>query len=266
MTWQDFPGIAGAIFSAWIPASLLSLIPHKRNLLTRLGQFLLVVGTLLVAIFIGGLWVSLERPPLRTLGETRLWYALFLPLCALAAELRWRIPWLRAYCLAMASLFLTLALVYPESHNKTLPPALQSGWFVPHVIVYIVGYACLGASALVGIKGLLGRKKHEPHQTLTAGNTLVVIGFFFVNTGLIFGAFWAKEAWGHYWTWDPKETWAFLTWLFYLGYLHLQFQGKLSHRTSFLCLVVGFGVLLMCWFGLNYLMTAQQSVHTYGTG
>jgi len=80
---------------------------------------------------------------------------------------------------------------------------------------------------------------------------------------LLFGALWAKEAWGHYWTWDPKETWAFITWIIYLLYLHFRYPQKLTANQLFWTLLIAFLVLLMCWFGVNYLPSAANSIHTY---
>jgi ABC-type transport system involved in cytochrome c biogenesis permease subunit len=91
----------------------------------------------------------------------------------------------------------------------------------------------------------------------------VYIGFGFLTLGLVFGAFWAKEAWGHYWTWDPKETWAMITWLAYLLYIHYRLVNKKDTDKALWILVVAFVLLLVCWFGINYLAIGESSVHTY---
>jgi ABC-type transport system involved in cytochrome c biogenesis permease subunit len=82
--------------------------------------------------------------------------------------------------------------------------------------------------------------------------------------GLLFGALWAKEAWGHYWTWDPKETWAFLTWAIYLAYIHIRLRHPQAVRPAAIFLLVAVAVLGTCWFGVNYLPSAKNSVHAYG--
>ena len=105
-------------------------------------------------------------------------------------------------------------------------------------------------------------KKHGNNLIKNADN-LVYLGFAFLTMGLLFGALWAKEAWGHYWTWDPKETWAFLTWAAYLIYIHGRIRNSLKEKTALWVLVFGFIILLMCWFGVNYLPSAANSVHTY---
>ena len=77
------------------------------------------------------------------------------------------------------------------------------------------------------------------------------------------GALWAKEAWGDYWTWDPKETWAFATWLSYLLYLHLRPANR-DANTLFALLVFSFILLQMCWWGINFLPSAKgASIHVY---
>ncbi len=154
--------------------------------------------------------------------------------------------------------------MHPENFSKTLMPALQSPWFVPHVVVYIFAYAFLAASSLVAVRGLYQHyyKKLDNKVMLMADN-LVYLGFSFLSLGLLFGALWAKEAWGHYWTWDPKETWALITWLGYLIYIHRRYHVPSVFKSSLWILALAFVILLVCWFGVNYLPSAQFSVHTY---
>ena len=161
-------------------------------------------------------------------------------------------------------LFLFINYLHPETYEKTLMPALQSPWFVPHVIVYILAYNLLFISSLVAVYGLYQfYKKKLEQSTLKLADNLVYIGFAFLTFGLLFGALWAKEAWGHYWTWDPKETWAFLTWLSYLIYLHFRIYQPKKVKAPLWTLSLAFIILMICWFGINYLPSAQNSVHVY---
>lgn len=143
-------------------------------------------------------------------------------------------------------------------------PALQSPWFVPHVVVYILSYAMLSVSALIAFYGLIrtAQKKYT-ENILNLADNIVYIGFAFLTLGLLFGALWAKEAWGHYWTWDPKETWALLTWLSYLLYIHFRFKHKQKIVIALWILALAFIVLMICWVGINYLAVSGNSVHTY---
>ena len=168
---------------------------------------LTVVGTMLFAVFIMGLWYSLERPPLRTMGETRLWYSFFMPVAGLLTYARWRYKWVLSFSTLMAAVFIGINLLKPEIHSKALMPALQSPWFAPHVIVYMFAYALLGATVLLALWMLYRGSDLEIEMV----DNLVNVGVVFLTIGMLFGAIWAKEAWGHYWSWDPKETWAATT-------------------------------------------------------
>ena len=160
-----------------------------------------------------------------------------------------------------ASLF---AYFFFDSYNtKTLVPALQSPWFAPHVFVYIFAYALLGIAVVIAI---YTRMKNNSQFSIIHSqlDSLVYVSFAFLTIGMLFGALWAKEAWGHYWSWDPKETWAAITWIAYLIYIHYRRLPQQSNRMAFWMLIVSFVLLQMCWWGINYLPSAQgSSVHTY---
>lgn len=224
-----------------------------------------VAGLAIFMAFIVGMWVSLERPPLRTMGETRLWYSFFLPVAGIITYIRWRYKWILSFSTVMSLVFICINLFKPEIHNKTLMPALQSPWFAPHVIVYMFAYATLGAGAVVAVYLLVRSRKTaiEP-GVMNLCDNLVYVGTAFLTIGMLFGALWAKEAWGHYWSWDPKETWAAATWLGNLLYIHFRFQKNKQYRSALGILVFAFILLQVCWFGVNYLPSAQgNSVHVY---
>ncbi|MDV7393928.1 cytochrome c biogenesis protein CcsA, partial [Arthrospira platensis SPKY1] len=103
----------------------------------------------------------------------------------------------------------------------------------------------------------------QANQLLASADQMVYAGYAFLTTGLLFGALWAKEAWGHYWTWDPKETWAFITWALYLIYIHFRVEHPGLKKQALWILAAAFVFLLICWIGVNYLPSASTSVHTY---
>ena len=158
--------------------------------------------------------------------------------------------WIYFGLAVFASLF---AYFFFDSYNtKTLVPALQSPWFAPHVFVYIFAYALLGVAVIIAWWKRV--------------DDLVYVSFAFLTIGMLFGALWAKEAWGHYWSWDPKETWAAITWIAYLIYIHYRLTPRHRKRLVLWMLIGSFVLLQMCWWGINYLPSAQgSSVHTYST-
>jgi ABC-type transport system involved in cytochrome c biogenesis permease subunit len=265
MTWINFPLYAYLTSALWV-VGLLFIMLVKSKTYNWFGAVFLILGVGGLACFTINLWINLERPPFRTLAETRLWYSIFLSVIGIIIYYRWKIFWMLAYTLTLAVLFMFINIMNPDTFDKTLMPALQSPWFIPHVVVYIIAYAFLAVSSLTAIKGLvLIQRKYDFEPTLKLADNMVYLGFAFLTFGLLFGALWAKEAWGHYWTWDPKETWALLTWLVYLIFIHFRVNKKHHVKQAFWVLSLAFIILLICWFGINYLPAAQNSVHVYSS-
>ncbi|ATA90407.1 cytochrome c assembly protein [Capnocytophaga stomatis] len=261
--WQYFNYITFVTLALWIVSGI--FIYSKSPIYRKLSLFFHLLATVIIGVFIAKLWIELDRPPLRTLAETRIWYAFFMGLIGFSIYLLYRQKWMLNYSALMGVVFMLVTFFRPDTMNKTLMPALQSVWFIPHVIVYIFAYAMLGMASLTAIYGMyLCKKQKDTEKTALVTDQLIKIGYAFLTFGLLFGALWAKEAWGHYWTWDPKETWAFITWLAYLVYIHYKYKHKEKKQfNNFLIVVIAFLLLLVCWFGVNYLPTAQMSVHTY---
>jgi len=264
MDWLSFPIFA--LFTALFLTTGCGLLflKKKSQFLRFFSDILIVCGIGCMAVFISFLWIHLSRPPLRTLGETRLWHSFFLVLIGYIAYKRWNYSLFLLFCILMSMLFLLLNYLHPENYDKTLMPALQSVWFVPHVVVYILGYALLFGSAIVAVIGLSKYYfRHDDDTLIHMADNLVYLGFALLTLGLLFGALWAKQAWGNYWTWDPKETWALLTWLGYLIYIHLRNRQPNNTIAPLWILSLAFIILLVAWFGINYLPSAQNSVHVY---
>lgn len=92
----------------------------------------------------------------------------------------------------------------------------------------------------------------------------VSFGYVFLTVGMHMGAVWAKDAWGHYWNRDPKETWALITWLSYLVYIHYRKKNNHNIKLAYIMIIFSFFLLQFCWWGINYLPSAQGiSIHTY---
>ena len=259
MSWDIFVWFAIPAVLCWAAAAGLAWKDRRQ---AALG--LSLIGLLIYAAFIVGLWISLERPPLRTQGETRLWYSFFLALSGVVVYSRWRYKWILSFTTVLALVFICVNLFKPEIHNKTMMPALMSPWFVPHVIVYMISYAILGAATLMGIFLLFFRRGKVNDTEMLQMDNLVRVGLAFLTFGMLFGSLWAHEAWGTYWGWDPKETWAAITWLCYLLYIHFRSACPRNIRTALWLLLFAFICLQMCWWGINYLPSAKAvSVHVY---
>ena len=156
--------------------------------------------------------------------------------------------------------FMVINILKPEIHDQSLMPALQSVWFVPHVSIYMFSYALLGCATLLAVASLL-RPKLAVDDAI---ERLIYGGLAFLTIGMLTGALWAKDAWGAYWSWDAKESWAAVTWALYLVALHL--APAITPRRPkifYVVIILAFVALQMCWYGVTYLPSAQESVHSY---
>ncbi len=256
MTWSEFIWFALPAAALWLGAG--AVVYSRRGL----ANVLMICGIALFAVFIVGFWIHLERPPMRTMGETRLWYSLFLSVVGYLAFCRLRYPWILSFSSVVATVFVVVNLLKPEIHSKSLMPALQSGWFIPHVTSYIISYAMFGA-ATIGALIMLYRREVDRH-ILSFVDKMIHVGYGFLMLGLLMGALWAKDAWGHYWSWDPKETWAFITAAAYLAYIHIRLSGgERCTRLALWLVPIAFALLMFTWLGVASLPAASGSVHVY---
>ena len=160
-------------------------------------------------------------------------------------------------CAVIAACFFCVHHFMPILHSDTLVPALQSPWFKPHIIAYMLAYTLMASAAVITLYLLIRSKQGSL-------DNIVFVGISLITIGMLFGALWAKEAWGHYWSWDPKETWAAITWFSYLVYVHYRQIPTHRPRLALCVLLISFVLLQMCWWGINYLPSAQgSSVHVY---
>jgi cytochrome c-type biogenesis protein CcsB len=220
-----------------------------------------------------GRWLDTSQPPFKTLYESLVLLAACIAIVYFFVELVYRarilgLPGALGCVLAMAYAY---SSQYKEAVN--LPPALQSGWFIPHVVIYFFGYAALalacGAALLYLIRPKpvrLGRKDLVPDEAINLEALIdgaVRFGFALLTAGLLIGALWAKEAWGDYWVWDPKETWSLVSWLVFAAYLHLYYMGNWRGKRLAILVLVGFGAVIFTYLFMHLLPTADQSIHVY---
>ena len=158
-------------------------------------------------------------------------------------------------CVVVAVCFFCVHHFMPILHSDTLVPALQSPWFKPHIIAYMLAYTLMASAAVIAL--------FHPSR-LSPLTSIVYVGISLITIGMLFGALWAKEAWGHYWSWDPKETWAAITWFAYLVYVHYRQIPTHKPKLALWVLLISFVLLQMCWWGINFLPSAQgSSIHVY---
>lgn len=197
--------------------------------------------------------------------------------------------------------FAALSLPPEMQQSAPLVPALKSNWLMMHVSVMMLSYAALLVGSLLAMAFLVVTRGQVVQlrgssvgtgayrgQTVGEGNTAVLtrnevtltperlslaetldnlsyrvigLGFPLLTVGIISGGVWANEAWGSYWSWDPKETWALITWLVFAAYLHARITRDWQGRRPAILASVGFGVVWVCYLGVNFL---GKGLHSYG--
>ncbi|SFR56607.1 c-type cytochrome biogenesis protein CcsB [Thiomicrospira sp. ALE5] len=175
-----------------------------------------------------------------------------------------------------ASVLFVLWYVFDRQAHEIQPliPALQSWWMKIHVPANFVGYGGFSIAAMIGVAVLwrLSLEKRSPqHRLLTHMPSLqtmenimyrsIAIGFAFFTLATVLGAMWAAEAWGGYWSWDPKETWSLILWLTYAGWLHMRMTKGWSGPVMAWWAVIGLFVTTFTFLGVNIFLSG---LHSYG--
>lgn len=261
-------GLIGQVF-----AFVLSIVYIRvnKNLIATAAKSVLILSWIFITSIIVFNWINEGRPPFKTLYESLILLAWCINLTGIFSYFGNKYPLLWLFVSLSASITIIYALVYPDIEKTLLPPALQSVWFIPHVVVYFIGYSAL----MIGSLGLLaGNKFNERLGNLFKSEVLkntdasslnfkiVRIGYLFLTIGLVLGAVWADQAWGTYWGWDPKESWALTTFFIYGGFMHFT-QKDQQLKWGKLLLILGVGSILFTYLGMHLLPTAETSMHVY---
>jgi cytochrome c-type biogenesis protein CcsB len=209
--------------------------------------------------------------PVSNLYEVFILFSMITALFYLYYEQHYRTRQLGAFVLLVITAAVGFLLWYTVSRDaadiQPLVPALQSWWMKIHVPANFIGYGTFSLAAMVGVAYLL--KSHGILvDRLPALEVLddvmykaISVGFAFFTVATILGALWAADAWGGYWSWDPKETWALIVWLNYAAWLHMRLMAGLRGRAAAWWAVVGLLVTTFAFLGVNMFLSG---LHSYG--
>ena len=205
-------------------------------------------------------WIIAKKPPFANMYHV----LSVLPLFLLPARFYMKkaspdADWLTPVYPGLALIPLIGCVAMRESASAWSSPVLDSVFFVPHVISYCISYSLCGIAFILGVVYFFDRSRRSRY--LSASHELIRLAMPFMTLGLSLGAIWAEEAWGTYWSWDAKETFALVTWLIYLAFLHLM---RTKHKDFIANIVnlLGFIALLGTFLGVNLL----DSIHAYALG
>ena len=248
------------------------------------ATFALALGTHL--FHFGVRWVINEHAPLQSKHEVFTVTGLSTMLFGLVLYLSEKVWRTRGSAAVLAStvfvlltcfggILWTLLGMKEDYKVNNLVPALQSYWHPPHVSAYMLGYGSLGLASILALFytiGALGKQFLGKDSFLAELASPTVdrwtykvasLGFPFMTAALCMGALWADDSWGEYWFWDAKETWALISWAFFLIYFHMRFvKGWVGLKSQLL--VVGGGLMIVITYVMIHILPASQaSLHVY---
>jgi cytochrome c-type biogenesis protein CcsB len=209
--------------------------------------------------------------PISNLYEVFILFCLITSLLYLYYEQRYATRQLGGFVLLVVNAAVGFILWYTFDRQangiQPLVPALQSYWMKIHVPANFIGYGSFSLAAMVGSaylladRGILASRLPSLEVLDDLMYKAIAIGFAFFTIATILGAMWAAEAWGGYWSWDPKETWALIVWLNYAAWLHLRMVKGLRGPMLAWWALVGLLVTSFAFLGVNMFLSG---LHSYG--
>lgn len=209
--------------------------------------------------------------PVSNLYEVFILFSLITALFYLYYEEHYETRQLGPFVLLVISAAVAFLLWYTISRGaagiQPLVPALQSWWMKIHVPANFVGYGTFALSAMVAMayllksKGILADRLPALELLDDVMYKAIAVGFAFFTIATILGALWAAEAWGGYWSWDPKETWALIVWLNYAAWLHMRLMKGLRGQVAAWWALMGLVVTTFAFLGVNMFLSG---LHSYG--
>ncbi len=197
----------------------------------------------------------------------------------LVLQVRYQLASLGAFATPVATMLVLGALIVP-GEIQPLPAALQSWWLPVHVMLLFVGDGAFAVAAAAGVMYLIQERQLKRKRlgawfrrlpSLEVLDELnyrcLTLGFPLLTMGIITGAIWAQQAWGTYWSWDPKETWSLITWFLYAALLHGRLTVGWRGRRAAIWAILGFASVLFTFLGVNFvlprLIPELESLHIY---
>ncbi len=247
---------------------------NDRKLTGKIGLWLFTISFLISTTLIAMRWIEAGRPPFKSIYESLIFATWTISLVSIISELKFKIRLIGLLSTLSIIGILLYSLTKRDVEIIALPPALQTWMFIPHVISYFLAYGALfvagiGASLqLVYPVGIVSHHSLGENSRLDFSAITYQIskfGFFFLTVGLLLGAWWGQNAWSNYWGWDPKENWAFITWLIFAAYLHFRNISSIDKQRLSWIVIIGVLVIIFTYLGMDYLPTANDSLHTYSS-
>ncbi len=246
----------------------------QKDYLQRAGLFLLLIGFLFHTLTIVYGFMRSGHLPVSNMHETLSFAGWAIAGVFFGITVKFNLKILGIFAAPILTVIMIAASQFPNEPAATTQ-VFKSFWLISHVTVIFIGEAAFALACGLGILYLLQEneiksKKHRfffkrlPSLEMmdSIGYVCIVVGFAMLTLGLITGFVYAKAVWGRFWSWDPKEVWAGITWLFYAVLLHGRFALGWRGRRSAILAIIGFVVLIFTFLGVNLYMEGHHEPFT----
>ena len=246
----------------------------QKSILQRSAVVLMVIGFALHTASLVACGIQAGHVPVNNLHETLSVTGWAIAAVFLTFSFRYKLKVLGIYAAPLITLVMITAYQMPRPLAQD-PQLLKSWWLASHIVTIFLGNAAFTLACGLGVLYLLQenaiKKKTRgfffsrlPSLDLldTTGYACIVVGFSMITIGLITGVVYAKAIWGRFWSWDPKEVWSAITWLFYAALLHKRLAVGWRGRRAAIMAIIGLGVLLFTFLGVNFLLQGHHGTFT----
>jgi len=261
MEFLFFASIIGYFAATMLEAAGVAL---RRDKLCRIARIAFIIGFGLHTAFTVWRGFVAGRVPLANQFEFASGFAWSAAIMGLVLYAKLKQEWILTVSMPVAFLVLSYAAFQPME-IKDLMPALRSTWFALHIGSATFSYASFAIAGGLGARYLMLLKKGHAEtetrmkQTDYMSYRLICLGFLLLTVVILSGAIWAEQAWSRWWSWDPKETWALITWILYAIYLHQRMRMKWQGKRMAWFAVIAVLCVLFTFAGVNKLLPGLHS-------
>ncbi|MBU0484249.1 MAG: c-type cytochrome biogenesis protein CcsB [Proteobacteria bacterium] len=245
---------------------------NQKKQMRQLARYVLGAAALSHLVYTVARYFAVGHTPITSNHEAVSFFALSVTLGFLSFRWRYKVKNFGVFVAPIINILMAVAIISSQD-VRDLPPALQSLWLPVHASIAVMANAFLALAFSGGVMYLLQEREIKNKRfglfysrlpSLEALDSLnqhcLSVGFPLMTLGIITGSVWAKQAWGSYWQWDPKETWSLITWFIYAAILHLRFTAGWRRRRAAIMAIIGFSSALFTLWGVNFLL---EGLHSY---
>ncbi len=244
----------------------------QREELRKIARMILIGSGILQTLYIISRYIIAGHTPITSQHEAVVFFAWSVTWAYLSFHWRYSVKNFGTFVSTLVLIMLLIAASVSRDFFE-LTPALQSFWLPVHAGVAVMAYGFLALAFCGGLMYLLQERELKSKKfgfffsrlpSLEAldqlNNHCLTVGFGFLTLGIITGSVWARQAWGTYWHWDPKETWSLITWFLYAAQIHQRFTWGWRGRRAAVMSIIGFSAVLFTLWGVTYFL---GGVHSY---